>query len=68
MTSPIIGARSIAQLEDNLGALKLVLAPGHLAELARASAFELGFPHEMLARDMTRTVMFGSARVAGLNS
>jgi aryl-alcohol dehydrogenase-like predicted oxidoreductase len=68
VTSPIIGARTAAQLDDNLGALRLDLAPAHLAQLAAASAFELGFPHEMLARDMTRTVMFGSAKVAGLNA
>ncbi len=66
VTSPIIGARTLAQLDDNLGALRLELTPTQLAQLDRASAFELGFPHEMLARPMTRTVMFGSAQVAGL--
>jgi aryl-alcohol dehydrogenase-like predicted oxidoreductase len=68
VTSPIIGARTLAQLEDNLGALDVALSPTQLAELARASAFDLGFPHEMLARDMTRTVMFGSAKVVGLTA
>jgi len=68
VTSPIIGARTVAQLEDNLGALALELAPAHLAKLAEVSAFELGFPHEMLARPMTRTVMFGGAKVEGLTA
>jgi aryl-alcohol dehydrogenase-like predicted oxidoreductase len=68
VTSPIIGARTLAQLEDNLGALALELAPEHLARLAEVSAFELGYPHEMLGRTLTRTVMFGSAKVAGLTA
>jgi aryl-alcohol dehydrogenase-like predicted oxidoreductase len=68
VTSPIIGARTLAQLEDNLGALSVDLAPEHLARLAEVSAFELGYPHEMLARAMTRTVMFGSAKVVGLTA
>jgi hypothetical protein len=58
----------LAQLDDNLGALRLELSAAQLAELGRASAFAPGFPHEMLAREMTRTVMFGSAKVAGLNA
>jgi len=66
VTSPIIGARTVAQLEDNLGALAVELSPAQLATLARASAFELGYPHEMLSRALTRTVMFGSAKVEGL--
>ncbi|HSN29561.1 MAG TPA: aldo/keto reductase [Kofleriaceae bacterium] len=68
VTSPIIGARSLAQLEDNLGALALTLSHEHLARLAAASALELGYPHDMLARPMTRAVMFGTALVEGLNA
>ena len=68
VTSPIIGARTVAQLEDNLGALAIELAPTHLAKLAEVSAFELGYPHEMLSRALTRTVMFGSAKVEGLTA
>jgi aryl-alcohol dehydrogenase-like predicted oxidoreductase len=68
VTSPIIGARTLAQLEDNLGALAVELSSAQLARLAEASAFALGYPHDMLARDLTRAVMFGSAKVAGLNA
>jgi len=66
ITSPIIGARTLAQLDDNLGALKVSLSEEHLAQLAAISAFERGYPHEMLSRGMTRAVMFGTARVEGL--
>lgn len=51
---PILGVRTVAQLEDNLGAISVVLAPEHLARLEAASAIELGFPHEMLARSGER--------------
>jgi aryl-alcohol dehydrogenase-like predicted oxidoreductase len=63
VTSPIVGARTAAQLENNLGALDVALGPEHLARLDAASAVELGFPHDFLALPMTRGVMFGSATV-----
>ncbi|WP_225773265.1 aldo/keto reductase [Inquilinus sp. Marseille-Q2685] len=64
VTAPIIGARTVAQLEDNLGALDVVLSDGQRARLEAASAVDLGFPHEFLARPMTRNVMFGDVRIA----
>lgn len=63
VASPIIGARSLAQLEDNLGALDLTLTDAALADLETASAVELGFPHEFLTRPMTQNVMFGDLRI-----
>ena len=63
VTAPIMGARTFAQLEDNLGALEVELTESQLADLQRASAIELGFPHDMLARTMTRDLMFGGTRV-----
>lgn len=47
---PILGARNLAQLEDNLGALDVRLDAAHLAALDAASAIELGFPHDFLAQ------------------
>ncbi|MBF6328530.1 aldo/keto reductase [Nocardia transvalensis] len=49
VTAPIIGARTPAQLEDNLGALDVEFDTAHLAHLNEASAIDLGFPHEFLA-------------------
>jgi len=63
VTAPIMGARTLVQLEDNLGALEVEFTESQLADLQRASAIELGFPHDMLARPMTRDLMFGGARV-----
>ena len=50
IVAPIVGARTPAQLEDNLGVLDLALDPKHQARLAEASAVDLGFPHETLRR------------------
>jgi aryl-alcohol dehydrogenase-like predicted oxidoreductase len=49
---PILGARSQAQLQDNLGALELELIGNDLARLEEVSKVELGFPHDFLGRAM----------------
>jgi aryl-alcohol dehydrogenase-like predicted oxidoreductase len=59
VTSPIIGARTPAQLNDNLGALDVPFTPAQLTRLNNASAFPLGFPHETLARPSTLTLTRG---------
>lgn len=43
---PILGARTQAQLEDNLGALDWTLTGEQLKRLSDVSAIEMGFPHE----------------------
>lgn len=60
VTAPIIGARTLAQLVDNLGALDIGLDDRALSDLKNASAIDLGFPHTFLQRPMTRAIMFGS--------
>ncbi len=44
VTSTIIGARTIEQLEDNIGALEVVLPAEHLAALDEVSKPALNFP------------------------
>ncbi|MFE9008110.1 aldo/keto reductase [Streptomyces sp. NPDC007875] len=63
VTAPIIGARTPAQLEDNLGALEVDLTAAHLARLDEASAIGLGFPHDMLASDHIRNVTAGEMKL-----
>jgi aryl-alcohol dehydrogenase-like predicted oxidoreductase len=63
VTAPIAGARTLAQLQDNLGALDVRFDEAQLARLEAASAIELGFPHDFLTRPMTRQVMFGNLRL-----
>ncbi|MCK6580713.1 MAG: aldo/keto reductase [Anaerolineae bacterium] len=43
---PIIGARTVAQMEDNLGVLAWTLTDAQLQRLSEASAIDLGFPHD----------------------
>ncbi len=47
VTSIIIGARRLAQLEDNVQALEVKLSPGELAHLAEKTKPALGFPANM---------------------
>jgi aryl-alcohol dehydrogenase-like predicted oxidoreductase len=64
VTAPIMGARTLAQLEDNLGALDVELETSHMERLDRASSVDLGFPHAMLASDHIRTQTRGDLRFA----
>ncbi len=59
---PIIGATSEQQLAENLAALDVALAPEHLERLGAASSIELGFPHDLLARDGVRRLLYGDLR------
>ena len=63
VASPVLGARTPAQLEDNLGALAITLDDAQRARLDAASAVPLGFPHEMLSGPHNQMV-FGGVRVA----
>jgi aryl-alcohol dehydrogenase-like predicted oxidoreductase len=50
VTSVIFGARTVAQLEDNLKAAELKLDDAQLKRLDEASALELGYPYEFMQR------------------
>jgi len=60
---PILGARRLAQIQDNLACLDLQLSEEHLARLDRVSAISLGFPHDFLATPMVHQLVHGSAIV-----
>jgi aryl-alcohol dehydrogenase-like predicted oxidoreductase len=59
---PIIGARKLFQLEDNLRSVDLKLSPQQLERLDKASAVSLGFPHDFLALEPVRAIAFGGMR------
>jgi aryl-alcohol dehydrogenase-like predicted oxidoreductase len=63
VTAPIVGARTVQQLEDNLGALTVTFTGDQKQRLDQASAIVLGFPHDMLSRPLTRSVMFGDLKI-----
>ena len=48
ITAPIIGARDLSQLDDNLGAIGWQLDDDTRKALTWASAFRLGYPHEFI--------------------
>jgi aryl-alcohol dehydrogenase-like predicted oxidoreductase len=54
VTSVIIGARSIEQLEDNLKAADLKLSAEDVQRLDDASAFEMGYPYKFIANIQKR--------------
>ena len=45
---PLIGARNLPQLADNLGALEVCLSDDQLATLDEVSRVDLGFPHNFV--------------------
>ena len=59
---PIIGARKLSQLQDNLASFDLSLSPEQLKTLDEASRVELGFPHDMYTKDMVRAIRYGGMR------
>lgn len=59
---PILGARKLAQLQDNLASFALQLSPDQLNRLDEASRIELGFPHDFYSREMVRTLIYGGLR------
>ena len=48
VTSPILGARTVEQLQDNLACLDFVLPPEHIRTLDEASAIDLGYPNTFI--------------------
>jgi aryl-alcohol dehydrogenase-like predicted oxidoreductase len=56
---PIIGARTAAQLQDSLGCLNFQIPTETIQALDAASPIELGFPHEFLATENIRELIFG---------
>jgi aryl-alcohol dehydrogenase-like predicted oxidoreductase len=59
---PIIGARKLSQLEDNLASLELKLSDAQVKALDEASEIDLGFPHDFFKREMVRTFVYGGTR------
>ena len=56
---PILGARTLAQLSDNLGCLDLHLEPEQMERLSAASPIDLGFPQAFLTSDHVHRLIFG---------
>ena len=56
---PIIGARTLDQLKDNLASLELELDASSLEKLDEVSAIPLGFPHDFVLRAGAQRMIYG---------
>lgn len=63
VTSTIIGARTLAQLEDNLAAIDLKLSAAHVARLDELSMPALNFPADFIANG--RSFFHGGTTING---
>ena len=59
---PIIGARKLSQLQDNLASLDLRLTADQLKTLDEASRIEPGFPRDLYVKVMVRAIRYGGVR------
>ncbi len=56
---PIIGAKDLLQINDNLACMEFVLSDDHIQRLNEVSKIELGFPHDFLSSDAIRNIIYG---------
>ena len=62
VTAPLLGARTLIQLENNLSAFDVSFSDDQLKRLDAASAIELGFPHTFLREPFVQQVVTGGTR------
>jgi aryl-alcohol dehydrogenase-like predicted oxidoreductase len=55
---PILGAKTLPQVQDNLTCVDFKLSDEHLQHLSSVSQIELGFPHDFLTEDGVRDLVF----------
>jgi aryl-alcohol dehydrogenase-like predicted oxidoreductase len=59
---PIIGARKLSQLQDNLASFDLSLSTERVQALEEASQIDLGFPYYLYAKEQVRAIAYGGTR------
>jgi aryl-alcohol dehydrogenase-like predicted oxidoreductase len=59
---PIIGARKLSQLHDNLASFDVDLSADQIKTLDDASHIDLGFPYAMYAKPFVRVIAYGGLR------
>lgn len=60
--TPIIGARKIEQLKDNLASLELKLTADQRERLDMVSRIQMGFPHDFLNKELVQAFSFGGLK------
>jgi aryl-alcohol dehydrogenase-like predicted oxidoreductase len=59
---PIIGARKLSQLQDNLASFNLALSTEQVRALDEASQIDPGFPYDLYAKELVRAIAYGGMR------
>ena len=59
---PIIGARKLSQLQDNLASFDLSLSTEQVKALDEASGIDLGFPYGLYEKESVRATVYGGMR------
>ena len=62
-TIPIVGARKLSHVEDNLQAVDFTLTAEHLERLNQVSSFNLPFPHNFLTPQLIDSVVDGETEI-----
>lgn len=55
---PIVGARKVNHVEDNLACTDLTLSAEHLQRLDAVSQIKLGFPHDLYSTEMVQNFVY----------
>jgi aryl-alcohol dehydrogenase-like predicted oxidoreductase len=66
VVSPLVGARTVAQAEDNFGALSVVLTDDQVARLNQVSGHAPIFPERFIGRPMAQQLIFGTSAIPTL--
>ena len=59
---PIIGARRLSQLKENMACMEVTLDEEHLQQLDEVSSIELGFPHDFVTNEMVQNFAYAGMR------
>jgi aryl-alcohol dehydrogenase-like predicted oxidoreductase len=59
---PVVGANKALQIEDSLGAVNFTIPNEQMNVLNEVSNIEMGFPHDFLASEEVKNVVFGGTR------
>ena len=59
---PVIGARNVGQLEDNIGAVDVQLEPAQIAALDEMTQLAPEYPHTLYASEFFQAMMYGEVR------
>jgi len=60
--TPIIGARKLSQLQDNLASFDVSLSADQVKTLDEASRIDLGFPYHLYEKESVRAIAYGGMR------